>query len=211
MSAAPYYPVRAALLPDDVPEPPRSRSRVGHVLCAAGTVLAFLGLFALPVERIPFTTDFTTAGPAEEVSYGQLHSLADQSQLAAMRAPDPLPRLSGFWWLDGLLMAAALLGLLVCVLMSDVRPTVVGLAVVLVAGVTGAMHAYVLGHTSNYAAASGVLPLKGSLFLYAGTGTWVAFVGLAATAIGGGYTFVTNELAQRANASSKAATASASA
>ena len=207
MSAAPYYPVWAALLPSDVPEPPRRLSRVGHVLCAAGSVLALLGLFALPVERIPFSP----AGPWEEASFGQLHALADQSQLAAAQAPTPLSQLSGFWWLDGLLIAAAVLGLLVCVLVSDVRPGPVGLAIVLVACATGAMHAYVLGHTTNYAASSGDLPLKGSLFLYAGTGTWVAFIGLAATAIGGGYTFVASELAQRANASAKAATASASA
>jgi hypothetical protein len=203
------YPVQFALL--QPAEPHRAPSRVGHVLALAGLGIAMIGLFALPVERFRLTLGGRPVTGLQDVAFAQLRSLSRGTDEPSRLARQPLSAFTGFWWHDGLLLAVAALIVLGCALVADIQPRIVGLCTAFVAAGTGIVHGYALAHTTNYPTATGQVLLRGSLFLFAGLGTWVAFAGLTAATIGGVYAAVASALAQRANASSKAATASASA
>jgi hypothetical protein len=154
-------------------------SGVGVLLTVLGISGTPIGLFGLPVQR--YGPD-----PQQAVYFG------DVRRLAAGADDSYLPHVaSGFariWWNSGLLAALCILILLAgaaCVADSARVRRPLGRVTVATAVVIGFLHWLAMVQTADYNSVVEALAPSNSLFHASGLGPWIAFIGLAATAIGG--------------------------
>lgn len=162
------------------PEPPTATSppAVGVLLVVLGLGAALVGLFALPVQR--YGPD-----PANATYYGDVRRLVADADDAYL--PHVASSLARIWWGTGLVAALCVLTVLaaaVCVADSRQVRRPLGLMTALTAATTGLLHWVAMVQTADYISVVDRLAPSKSLFHASGLGPWIAFMGLAATAIG---------------------------
>lgn len=161
-------------------EPPgdSSPAAVGVLLAVLGLGAALIGLFALPIQRY---------GPEPENAtyYGDVRRLVASADDAYL--PHVASSLARIWWGTGLVGAVCVLTLLVaatCVADSSQVRRPLGLMTAVTAVVSGLVHWIAMVQTADYSSVVDRLAPSMSLFHASGLGPWIAFMGLAAVAIG---------------------------
>lgn len=165
-------------------EPP---SLVGTLLCVLGLGMAFIGLFALPLQDYRWSED----APTRNIGFLQVRDLVDAPGSARSGLTFTSP-LAALWWHSGMLLAASALIALtaaVCVARDPRFLRVFGVATAVVATASGVFFGLAMKQTADYRSMIYLRPSQ-SMYHDAGLGPWLGFAGLAALAIGGLVTFV---------------------
>ena len=168
--AYPTYPPPAA-----APARLSAASQLGLILAVLGLGVTAAGLFALPLASYPRTLGGTY--------FGQVR---DFVRLANDRALDHFySGLAQIWWNWGLLLVGAVLVVLVA--LAAITPTrrLVGLLIAVIAVAAGVLQAVALANSPDLRQVSVTLRSGASMYKYAGSGLWIAFIGFGVLALGG--------------------------
>jgi hypothetical protein len=178
----PHYPAPPAYPPDqtypqpsNVPARLSAVSQLGLILAVLGLGVSAAGLFALPLASYPRTLGGTY--------FGQVR---DFVRLANDRALDRFySGLAQIWWNWGLLLVGAVLVVLVA--LAAITPTrrLVGVLIAVIAVAAAVVQAVALANSPDLRQVSVTLRSGASMYKYAGSGLWVAFIGFGVLALGG--------------------------